>query len=65
VFSVVILCHGSSRQRRTWIKPEAVTTVKMVLMMSENIARNKWSDQGTINYPTQLHLVGRFVKIVS
>ena len=31
-------------------------------MMSENIARNMQSSQGTINYPTQLHLVGHFCK---
>jgi hypothetical protein len=29
-------------------------------MMSENIARNMWSSQGTIDYPTLLHLVGQF-----
>ena len=29
-----------SRQQHTGIKPEAVITVKMLLMMSENIARN-------------------------
>jgi len=33
-----------------------------ILMMSENIARNMWSSQGTINYPKQLHLVGHFCK---
>jgi hypothetical protein len=32
----------------------------MLLMMSENIARNMYSSQGTINYPTLLHLVGHF-----
>jgi hypothetical protein len=32
----------------------------MLLMMSENIARNIYSSQEIINYPTQLHLVGRF-----
>jgi hypothetical protein len=31
-------------------------------MMSENIAQNMYSTQGTINYPTQLHLVGHFCK---
>ena len=31
-------------------------------MMSENIARNMYCSQGTINYPTQLHLVGHFYK---
>ena len=36
----------------------------MLLMMRENIARNMQSSQGTINYSTQLHLVGHFVKIV-
>jgi hypothetical protein len=30
----------------------------MLLMMSENIARNMQSSQGIINYPTRLHLVG-------
>jgi len=35
-------------------------TVQMLLMMSENIARNMWSSQGIINYPTQLHLLGHF-----
>jgi len=31
-------------------------------MMSENtsIARNMYSSQGIINYPTRLHLVGHF-----
>jgi len=29
-------------------------------MMSENIARNMLSNQGIINYPTQLQLVGQF-----
>jgi len=32
----------------------------MLLMISENIARNMYSSQGIINYPTQLHLVGHF-----
>jgi len=32
----------------------------MLLMMGENIARNMESSQGTINYPTFLHLVGHF-----
>jgi hypothetical protein len=32
----------------------------MLLMMSENIARNMYSSQGIINYPTQLHLAGHF-----
>jgi hypothetical protein len=32
----------------------------MLLMMSENIARNMYSGQGIINYPTQLRLVGHF-----
>jgi hypothetical protein len=36
----------------------------MLLMMSENIARNMYSSQGTINYPTQLHLVGHFRKLL-
>jgi hypothetical protein len=37
-------------------------TLYMLLMMSENIAWNKQSSQGIINYTTQLHLVGRFRK---
>ena len=36
----------------------------MLLMMSENIARNMYSSQGTINYHTQLHHVGHFRKTV-
>ena len=32
----------------------------MLLMMSNNIARNMYSTQGTINYPTQLRLVCHF-----
>jgi len=28
--------------------------------MSENVARNMYSSQGIINYPTRLHLVGHF-----
>jgi hypothetical protein len=32
----------------------------MLLMMSENIARNMYSSQGIINYPTVLHFVGQF-----
>jgi len=35
----------------------------MLLMMSETNARNMYSSQGTINYPTQLHLVGHFRKL--
>ena len=35
-------------------------TVQLLLMMSENIAQNMQSNQGIINYPTQLHLVGHF-----
>jgi hypothetical protein len=31
-------------------------------MMSENIARNMYSSQGIINYPTQLYLIGHFRK---
>ena len=38
--SQFLLNHDSSRPRHTWIKPEAVITVKMLLMMSENVARN-------------------------
>ena len=34
------LSHDSSRQRHTWIKPEAVITVKMLLMMNDNMAWN-------------------------
>jgi len=32
----------------------------MLLMMSKNIARNMYSSQEIINYPTKLHLVGHF-----
>jgi hypothetical protein len=32
----------------------------MLLIMNENIARNLYSSQGIINYPTQLHLFGHF-----
>ena len=35
----------------------------MHLMMSENIARNMYSSQGIINYPTQLHIFGHFGKL--
>jgi hypothetical protein len=41
---------------------EALIAVKMFLMMGENIARKMYSNQETINYPTQLHLVGHFSK---
>jgi len=47
------------------IIPEAVHTIQMLLMMSENIVQNMYSSEGTINYPTQLHLVGHFRKIIS
>jgi hypothetical protein len=30
------------------MKPEAVITVKMLLMISDNIARNMYSSQGTM-----------------
>ena len=48
----------TSRQRHMRIIPEAVHTVQMLLMMRKYIARNMQSSQETINYPTQLHLVG-------
>jgi hypothetical protein len=35
----------------------------MRLMMSENIAQNMQSSQGTINYHTQFHPVGHFRKL--
>jgi hypothetical protein len=35
----------------------------MLLMMSEYIARNMLSSQGTIHYATQLHLVGHFLEL--
>jgi hypothetical protein len=57
------LSHDSNRQQHTYVTPEAVNTVYMLLMMSDNIARNMYSSQGIINYSTQLHLVGRFRKI--
>ena len=56
------LSHDTNRQRHTCVIPEAVNTVQMLLMMSENIARNTQSSQGIINYPKQLHLVGHFRK---
>jgi hypothetical protein len=34
------LSHNTCRQRNTCVKPEAVNTVYMLLMMSENIAQN-------------------------
>jgi len=34
------LSHDSSWQWQTWVKPEAVITVKILLMMSDNIAQN-------------------------
>ena len=34
------LSHVGSLQRQTWVEPEAVITVKMLLMTSDNIARN-------------------------
>jgi hypothetical protein len=43
------LSHNSSRQRQTCVKPEAVITVKKLLMMSDNIARNMLSSQGTMD----------------
>jgi hypothetical protein len=57
-----LLSHDSSRKRHTRVNPETVNRVKMLLMMSENIARNMCSSQGTINYPKQLHLFGNFCK---
>jgi len=42
---------------------EAVNTVYMLLMMSKNIPRNMKDSQGTINYLTQLHLVGYLRKL--
>jgi hypothetical protein len=50
----------AGRQRLTCIIPDAINTVYMLLMMSENIARNMYSNQETINYPTLLHHVGHF-----
>jgi hypothetical protein len=35
----------------------------MLLMMSENIARNMYSSQGINKYLTQLHLVGHLSKL--
>jgi len=37
----------------------------MLLMMSENIGRNMYSCQGTVNYPIQMHLFGHFRKYCS
>jgi len=36
----------------------------MLLIMSENIARNMYSSQGIMNYLPQLHLVGHFLYCV-
>jgi len=44
----------------TDVAARSCNTVYMFLMMSENIARNMYSSQGIINYPTQLHPVGHF-----
>jgi hypothetical protein len=54
--------HDSSRPQHTWIKAETVMKVKLLLMVSENIARNVYSRQGTINYSSQFQLVGHFSK---
>jgi hypothetical protein len=35
----------------------------MLLVMSEDIARNMYTSQGSKNYPTQLHFVGHFRKL--
>jgi len=51
-----------------WYQPAATymyntgscKTVWMLLIMSENVARNMYSSQGIINFPTELHLVGHF-----
>jgi len=40
IYSFTYVAAGRSRQRHTWIIPEAVNTVKMLLIMSENIAQN-------------------------
>jgi len=42
------LRYINSRQQHMWMKREAVITVKMLLMMSHNIARNMYSSQGTM-----------------
>jgi hypothetical protein len=34
------LSHDTNRQQHTCVIPEAVNTVYMLLMMSENVARN-------------------------
>jgi len=46
--SQFVLIHDSSRQQHMWMKPEVVIIVKMLLMMSNNIARNMYSSQGTM-----------------
>ena len=43
-----LLSHDSSRQQHMWMKPEAVITVKMLLMMGDNIDLNMYSSQGTM-----------------
>jgi len=57
-----LLNHDSSRPRYACVIPEAVIRIKLLLMMSENIARNVYSSQETIHYSTQLQLVGHFSK---
>jgi len=42
------MSHDSGWQRQTRVKPEAVITVWKLLMMSDNIARNMLTSQGTI-----------------
>jgi hypothetical protein len=51
-----VLCLGrdgtdspTTQNSMTYVIPEAINTVQMLLMMSENITRNIYSSQGTIN----------------
>jgi hypothetical protein len=43
-----LICHDSSRQQYMWMKSETVITVKTLLMMSDNIARNMYNSQETM-----------------
>ena len=51
-FSQSQLSHDSSRQHYMWMKPEAVNTVKILLMMSDNVARNMYSTPSSYSATT-------------
>ena len=58
--SVIIYVCRCQLQATYVCNTRRCNTIYVLLMMSENIARNMQSRQGIINYPTQLHLVGHF-----